>query len=634
MISFFSLEICSDRCCSAPICICFFFTSILIASTSAFILSTMLVSSSISLMARISLSASACFSIISTSIFSNSPTSSNNRPAAVAFLSSATASCFSLSSQGFNIMMEFFTNACSSKDFAYLSRSWSASVPFILTVASLFSASSIFDCRLSKSALIRAILLSLWFSSAILSRYGLSSAHFWRSSATLAFGFSMLSSRACREEIFSSYGTRTSLHSAFITAICSGYSPRAFLAAMAVARNPHFALPISTHSTFSRSSACFWYSARLWSISFNLYSYFEQTSARSMRASESWRSSSLYDRSQSYASSSCFLDCSYSAAFEHVTASCAVGCSAASSISFCDTLIFMLSMDFCSASACCLRLSASVFLEEYSADSPASCISLSVWELYSATFSSISDLLRRITSLLSMIACWVALFWSVAAFLLCRVVIDDNSFIRLSAAACWFARSSLFLSRSAIFVCKLLSYPASSTRQPSNSSSGSPKLDIVLLWISTSCFSSRFFAPYTFAFSCAIRSIIWYTPRPRSVPRTSTRSSGFACKKRPYWSCMISAQDLNVKLSIPMMFKISCCVSLYFSFEQSCQSPSAKYDIFNVPFPDLALVLVTLYFLSPMRKVKIIAPDRTESSLRNQGDLPVSSLRIPSRGSS
>ena len=97
---------------------------------------------------------------------------------------------------------------------------------------------------------------------------------------------------------------------------------------------------------------------------------------------------------------------------------------------------------------------------------------------------------------------------------------------------------------------------------------------------------------------------------------------------------MISAQDLNVKLSMPMIFKISCWVSFALSFEQSFHSPSMRHAMFSVTFPERALVLVTRYFFSPIRNVNIMAPDRTDSSFRSQGDLPVSSLMMPSLGCS
>ena len=131
-------------------------------STSTFMLVTMPASSSMPLMACASLSASACFSLISASISAISAASSSTRPIAVVFLSSATGSCFSFSIHGPSAVIALSTCACSSDTLAYRSRSRSASVPFNLASASLFSAPSIFDCKCCISAFNRAILPSRW----------------------------------------------------------------------------------------------------------------------------------------------------------------------------------------------------------------------------------------------------------------------------------------------------------------------------------------------------------------------------------------------------------------------------------------------------------------------------------------
>ena len=88
------------------------------------------------------------------------------------------------------------------------------------------------------------------------------------------------------------------------------------------------------------------------------------------------------------------------------------------------------------------------------------------------------------------------------------------------------------------------------------------------------------------------------------------RSSFLACRNNPYWSCMISAQDLNVSGSIPRILRISACVSTILSIERLIHSPfSANWERFSVGFPDFVLVLTTRNRLSPTSQINSIIPD-------------------------
>ena len=69
-----------------------------------------------------------------------------------------------------------------------------------------------------------------------------------------------------------------------------------------------------------------------------------------------------------------------------------------------------------------------------------------------------------------------------------------------------------------------------------------------------------------------VRKRILFIASPSRFPRIAIRSSFFACKNNPYWSCMINAQLRNVMLSMPRSFSISACVSTILSLDRFIQS--------------------------------------------------------------
>lgn len=83
------------------------------------------------------------------------------------------------------------------------------------------------------------------------------------------------------------------------------------------------------------------------------------------------------------------------------------------------------------------------------------------------------------------------------------------------------------------------------------------------------------------------------------LPRIAMRSALSACKKRPYWSCMIRPVALSVRLSMPMVFSMMACVSRYFSALRFCQLSSTYSERFSVALPLFVRVRVTRYSLSP-----------------------------------
>ena len=141
-------------------------------------------------------------------------------------------------------------------------------------------------------------------------------------------------------------------------------------------------------------------------------------------------------------------------------------------------------------------------------------------------------------------------------------------------------------------------------------------------------FNSRTSRFTSVSFSATDDSSSSYTPRPRRLPRMSIRSEGSADRNRPYWSCMMKTQDLNVRASMPSTDSISSCVSRTRSLEISVQTSSFFCSSFSVGEPVFRRLRVTRNRSSPSLKVNRIEPDFTEGSFRIQP------ARSPSRGSS
>ena len=108
-------------------------------------------------------------------------------------------------------------------------------------------------------------------------------------------------------------------------------------------------------------------------------------------------------------------------------------------------------------------------------------------------------------------------------------------------------------------------------------------------------------------------------PRPRSFARIAILSSLPAERKRPYWSCMIRAQERKVILSMPRILSISLFVSLAFSLLRLFHSPfSPSSEMFTVPLPDFVLVLVTRNRWFPISNTNSMEPDLVSSVARSQ----------------
>ena len=88
-----------------------------------------------------------------------------------------------------------------------------------------------------------------------------------------------------------------------------------------------------------------------------------------------------------------------------------------------------------------------------------------------------------------------------------------------------------------------------------------------------------------------------------------------AVRNSPYWSCIMSAVAFSVRLSIPIVFRISACVSFIFSQLLSAHSPSTSSERLRVALPDFILVRVTRYVASPILKVNLMLPLLASSAL-------------------
>ena len=213
--------------------------------------------------------------------------------------------------------------------------------------------------------------------------------------------------------------------------------------------------------------------------------------------------------------------------------------------------------------------------------------------LYSATLFSISSRLHKTSSAAITMPCWAVMFASADAFFAFSLIILVLRLTILFAASSITESASFMLaarSSAAFFpsVSPSNAVCASEISAAISLSSFTPSSRIAVL-----SFNDRISRLASVALLNALEYISSYAPSPRMLPRIVIRASLSAVRNNPYWSCIINAVAFNVRLSIPMVFKISCCVSFIFSQLRSAHSPSANSARLSVAFPDFIRVRVT-----------------------------------------